>query len=207
MKTVTMGADNSTMTDRLPIFPLQTVLFPNAVLPLRVFEARYMDMTSRCLKDNTVFGVNLIAEGPEVGAPAIPHAVGVSARITEWDMSEPGLLHLVTVGEQRYRIVHAEVGENGLLMADVEWIDPAPACPIPQDCAGLVVLLATIVQDAGAKHFPEPHRLDDAEWVGMRLAGVLPIPLLARQRLLELDDPIQRIEIINTYLRQQGLKA
>lgn len=189
----------------LPIFPLQTVLFPGGVLPLRVFEARYMDMTTRCMREGTVFGVNLIARGAEVGAPAVPHSMGVSARITSWDMTEPGMLHLVTCGERRYRIRHSELGTNGLLLAEVDWLDEPPSQAVPADCSGLVTLLKAVTEDAGEAHFPPPHHFDDASWVGMRLAGVLPIPMPARQLLLELDDPLARLEIIRAYLDQQGL--
>ncbi|MFN3985463.1 MAG: LON peptidase substrate-binding domain-containing protein [Rhodocyclaceae bacterium] len=189
----------------LPIFPLQTVLFPGGTLPLRIFEARYMDMTSRCLREQTVFGVNLIAAGSEVGKPAVPHKVGVSARITEWDMERPGLLNLVTQGERRYRILETETATDGLLTARVEWLPEPPDVALPGDFASLVALLAAIIEDAGEAHFPPPYRMDDAGWVGMRLAGVLPIPLKARQALLELDDPMSRVEIIRTYLAQHGV--
>ncbi len=189
----------------LPIFPLQTVLFPGGVLPLRIFEARYMDMTTRCLREDAVFGVNLIAEGHEVGTPALPHPVGVSARITAWDMAQPGLLHLVTVGERRFRILRSEVAPDGLLMAEVEWLaDPAPQ-PLPEGYQGLVTLLQAIIDDVDPVHFPEPHRFDEADWVGMRLAGVLPIPMAARQGLLELDDAVTRLDILRQWLEQQGL--
>jgi hypothetical protein len=189
----------------MPLFPLRTVLFPGGVLPLRVFEARYMDLATRCLKDDEVFGVNLIAEGAEVGAPARPHPVGVSARIASWDMPRPGLLTVVAHGERRYRIVRTETGPNGLLLAEVEWLaEPAPA-EVPEDFSVLVTLLRAIVEDAGEGRFVPPHRFDDAVWVGLRYAELLPIPMLARQRLLELDDPQGRLEIIRAYLDQRGL--
>lgn len=193
--------------DLLPIFPLQTVLFPGGVLPLRIFEARYMDMSTRCLKDDSVFGVNLIAAGSEIGQPAVPHPVGVSARITSWDMEQPGLLQLVTVGEHRYRIIRTETGSNGLLMAQVEWLPVLPPTPLPDGFAALVTLLTAIIEDVGEAHFPAPHFLDNAEWVGMRLASVLPMPMEARQRLLELDDPVDRVEIIRRFLADQGFSG
>lgn len=189
----------------LPLFPLQTVLFPGAVLPLHVFEARYMDLATRCLKDGSMFGVNLIAEGAEVGAPALPHAVGVSARIAEWDMPQPGVLNLLTRGERRYRILRTETGANGLLLGEVEWLAEPPPAPVPDDCAALVTLLRAVVEDAGAERFPPPHGFDDAGWVGMRYAELLPIPVLAKQSLLELDDARGRLAIIRKFLEQRGL--
>jgi Lon protease-like protein len=189
----------------LPLFPLQTVLFPGALLPLRIFEARYMDLASRCLKENAVFGVNLIAEGSEVGTPARPHPVGVSARIVDWDMPQPGLLNVTTRGERRYRILRTETGTNGLLLGAVEWLAEVPAAATPEDCAPLVTLLRAIADDAGEARLPPPHDFGDAGWVGLRYAELLPIPVLAKQGLLELDDPLARLQLIRRYLEQRGL--
>lgn len=189
----------------LPVFPLQTVLFPGGVLPLRIFEARYMDMTTRCLRENDVFGVNLIAEGHEVGTPAVPHAVGVSARIIDWDMAQVGVLQVVTRGERRFRILNSETAPDGLLMAEVAWLEEPPLVALPEGYEGLVTLLKAIVDDVDTLHFPEPHHFDEAGWVGMRLASVLPIPMAARQGLLELDDPLVRLDILRHWLEQQGL--
>ena len=194
-----------TMPNRIPIFPLRTVLFPGGVLPLRIFEARYMDMTARCMREGGVFGVCLIADGSEVGQPAIPHAVGTSARIITWDMAQPGLLHLVTHGEHRFRILSAEAGKDGLLSADVEWLPEEPAEPLPEGSNPLVALLQVIIEDSGELHFPPPHRFDDAEWLGMRLSSVLPMPDEIRQQLLELEDPLTRIAVLRTFLTSQGL--
>jgi len=192
---------------RLPLFPLHTVLFPGGLLPLRVFEARYVDLVTRCLRDGTLFGVNLIAEGKEVGAPARPHATGTSARVVTCDVPQPGLMLVSVVGERRYRILDTETGPNGLLTADIEWLPERAPMAVPADQAVLVAVLRGIMGDLGEEHFPAPHRFDDADWVGMRLASVLPISLRARQALLELELPIDRLEIIRRYLAQQGLKT
>ncbi|MCC4113853.1 LON peptidase substrate-binding domain-containing protein [Aromatoleum toluclasticum] len=189
----------------LPLFPLQTVLFPGALLPLHVFEARYMDLVARCLKDGSVFGVNLIAEGHEVGAPARPCEVGVSARIVRCDIAKPGTLDIVTRGEHRYRVLRTELGANGLLLGEVDWLAEAPRQAIPDNCQPLVALLRAIVADAGDARLPAPHAFDDAGWVGLRFAEVLPIPAQAKQALLELDDPADRLEIIRQFLDQRGL--
>ena len=190
----------------MPLFPLQTVLFPGSVLPLRVFEARYMDMAARCLRDDSVFGVNLIAEGSETGKPARPFEFGVSARIRACDMTQPGLLQVTAWGERRYRVRRTEEGANGLLLAEVDWVSEPAECKVPENCAGLVALLRAIIDDVGSDHFPEPYHFDDAGWVGMRLASVLPIPMRARQGLLELNEPLDRLEVIRIYMEQQGLK-
>ncbi|AKU14463.1 ATP-dependent protease La, LON domain-containing protein [Azoarcus sp. CIB] len=199
--------DAGLLSPPLPLFPLQTVLFPGALLPLHVFEARYMDLATRCLKDGSVFGVNLIAEGREVGAPARPYEVGVSARIVEWDMAKPGTLDLVVRGECRYRVLRSELGANNLLLGEVEWLAEAPHRAIPDNCLPLVALLRAIVEDAGAGRFSAPHAFDDANWVGLRFAEVLPIPAQAKQALLELDNPGDRLEIVRQFLDQRGLLA
>src|SRR6185503_19392245 len=104
----------------IPLFPLNTVLFPGGVLPLRVFEARYLDMTRDCMKSGTPFGVCLIHEGSEVGAPAVPRSVGCTATITDWDMQQLGVLNLRTRGERRFRILSSGANKQGLISAEVQ---------------------------------------------------------------------------------------
>lgn len=192
-------------TVEIPLFPLGTVLFPDGVLPLKLFEARYLDMAARCMRANAPFGVCLIREGGEVGAPAVPHGVGAIARITGWDMDKPGLLFITTRGGERFRIVEQTTRPDRLLTAHIALLPEPPVQPVPQALQDVLPLLRAIVADAGEEAFPPPHRFDDATWVGYRLAEILPIPVQARQRLLELDDPISRLEIIQAYLRQHKL--
>lgn len=194
----------TTPPERLPLFPLKTVLFPGGVLPLRVFEPRYMDMVTRCMREGTPFGVCLIAAGDEVGEAAVPHPVGTEAHIEQWDMEQAGLLTLLTRGGRRFRIVDHEVERDGLLVGEVRWLDePAPQ-PMPNAQLDLLPLLQTIVAELGDR-LPPPHRFDDAGWVGARYAELLPVPLEAKQRLLELDDVVSRLEILQQFLREHGL--
>lgn len=188
----------------LPLFPLNTVLFPDGLLPLRVFEARYMDMVTRCMREGSQFGVCLIAAGTEVGETALPYPVGTAARIESWDMAEPGVLAIVVRGGRRFRIVDHEVERDGLLNGEVVWLPEPAAEPVPAAQADLLPLLRALVAEAAERIAP-PHRFDDAGWVGARYAEMLPIPALARQRLLELDDVVSRLEIMQQYLRQHGL--
>ncbi len=162
----------------VPLFPLQTVLFPGGALPLKVFEQRYMDMAKVCIRDGLPFGVCLIDKGGEVGAPAQPFSVGTLARIAGWDMPRLGVLDVAT---------------RGVLQ------------PVPEQYARLVPLLRVIVADLGAAAPPEPHRFFDATWVGYRYSEVLPIPNAARQKLLELDDSVARLEIIYRFLERKNL--
>jgi hypothetical protein len=189
----------------LPLFPLGTVLFPDGVLPLKLFEARYLDMAARCMRTNAPFGVCLIREGGEVGNPAVPYEIGAVARIVGWDMSEPGLLFITTRGGERFRVLERHIQSDRLQSARVVLLDEPPVLPVPEHLRGVLPLLEAIVDDAGEEMFPPPHRFDDATWVGYRLAEILPIPVKARQRLLELDDSVSRLEIIYSYLQQHKL--
>ena len=193
----------------LPLFPLRTVLFPGGVLPLRIFEARYLDMAARCMKAGMPFGVCLIQDGQEVGEAATPHSVGTTARIVSWDMPQQGVLLVTCRGERRFRIDARQTHADRLQSAQVQFLDAADAAPTPMPAgrAGVLPLLKAIVSDAGDELFPPPHAFDDAAWVVRRFAEVLPIPALARQRLLELDDPLQALEIVQTYLRQHQLAS
>jgi len=182
------------------------VLFPGGRLPLRVFEQRYMDMASRCLKEDTPFGVCAIREGAEVGAPALPMDVGTSARIAQWDMAQLGLLEIIAQGERRFRVLERRVEPGGLQRAKVEWLPEEHDAAVPAPCAPCVRLLERVVEQHAAL-LPAPHRLDSASWVGARLAELLPLPLATKQELLELDDAVKRLERLNGLLRAAAREA
>jgi uncharacterized protein len=184
----------------IPLFPLNTVLFPGGRLPLRIFEQRYMDMAKACLRDSSPFGVCLIREGKEVGVPATPVEVGCLARIAAWDMPQLGLLHITARGEQRFRILQRRLQDNGLLRGKLQPLDEDIDSVIPEHCSGCVKLLERVIEQQSAL-FEPPHRLESASWVSSRLAEVLPLPLPAKQELLELVDGRARLERINALLR------
>ena len=189
----------------LPLFPLGGVLFPGGVLALKIFEQRYLDMAADCLRRTLPFGICLIASGREVGEPATPHAVGTLAHIHEADMAQLGILMLKVRGGRRFRILSSAPQPNGLLHATVELLDEAEGYEIPAAVAGVLPLLEKVAGDLGPERMPEPHAFGDAAWVGYRLAEILPVQALAKQKLLELDDPVSRLEIIHTYLAQRRL--
>ncbi|MBL8382007.1 MAG: LON peptidase substrate-binding domain-containing protein [Burkholderiales bacterium] len=199
-------ADRDPDWQDLPLFPLGTVLFPGGTLPLKVFEARYVDMTRECMKSGTPFGVCLIREGSEVGAPAVPHAIGCLAHIGAWDMPQLGVLHIRTRGTRRFRIDQTRVEAGGLLRSRAAPLPADPPLAVLPEFAALADVLKAILPRMPADRFPEPHRFDDASWLSNRLAEVLPISPLARQKLMELDDPQTRLSIIHQFLGQQGLK-
>jgi len=152
-----------------------------------------MDMAKACLKDGSPFGVCLIREGMEVGAPATPSSVGTLARIVAWDMPQLGLLQVTARGARRFRIRSRRAQADGLLRGSIEMLDEETDAPVPADLAGCVRLLERVIEQHPAA-LERPHRLESCAWVGARLAELLPLPLEAKQALLELDDARLRLE-------------
>ncbi len=188
----------------VPLFPLGTVLFPGGLLPLRLFEQRYLEMAKACLRDESPFGVCLIREGSEVGTPATHEPVGCLARITQWDMQQLGLLQVVAQGGERFRVVAETVRPDGLVVGEIELLPEAADAPVAERHGACVRLLERIVAEHGERLFAPPFRMDSSAWVGARLAEVLPLPAAMRQKLMELDDPLQRLDILQRLLAQPG---
>lgn len=189
----------------LPIFPLGTVLFPRSLLPLRIFEVRYMDMAKACLRDSSPFGICLIREGQEVGAPAVPEPVGCEARIVECDMEELGILKVKVEGGTRLRIVSTEVTKQGLIMGEVEELVAEPAAPGAPGLEECAAFLRKVMPGIGEERFLAPFAFDDATWVSFRLAEILPLRIDVKQKLLELTDATLRIAVLHKFMKQQSL--
>ena len=193
----------------LPLFPLRTVLFPGGLLPLKVFEQRYVDMTKACLKESRPFGVCLIVHGDEVATPAgsTPEiaTVGTLARITDWDVPQVGILYLATVGETRFQVRKHATQPNGLVVGEVTPIDREPEQPVKDEYRPLAQLLELMATRVGPRNFPAERKYDDASWVGYRLAELLPLPLSIKQSMLEINDADVRLKVLSKFLSQQGL--
>lgn len=189
----------------LPVFPLNTVLFPGGLVTLKLFEQRYLDMAAACMKEQKPFGVCLIAAGNETGTPAEPHPIGTLAEIAGWDVPQLGILVITARGGQRFRILEKRVEPDRLLRAKAVLIPDSHDVPVPPERSRLLPILRRIVSDLGSERMPGPHHFDDAEWVGCRLTEILPVQNLAKQKLLELDDPLVRLEILEKYLEQRNL--
>ena len=187
----------------LPLFPLNTVVFPGGRLPLRIFEQRYLDMVKQAIADNTPFGICAIREGAETGTPAVPHAVGTRVIVTDWDMPQTGILHIETQAEKRFVIRHTQVEPGGLLVGTVDDISAEPAIAIPHELELAVEILRHIIDEHGHAHFPAPFAYDDAVWVGYRLSEVLPLKLSIKQNLLEMNDSVTRLRILAEFLKKQ----
>jgi len=180
--------------ETIPLFPLNTVLFPGGPLKLRIFEPRYVDMIGRCMRENTAFGVALIIEGLEAGGPATTATVGTSARIVDFEKLPDGLLGITAVGEKSFRLASVHRQPDGLNMAEVEWLAAEPSLPVPDAYAPFVLLLQQALPELAPLYDFSPVSYEDASWVGARLVEILPLPPGEKQRCLEMQDPIARLE-------------
>jgi Lon protease-like protein len=188
---------------RLPLFPLNAVVFPGGRLPLRIFEQRYLDMVKQAIADDTPFGICAIREGAETGAPALPYTVGTRVHVTDWDMPQAGILHIDTQAEERFVIRSTRTEPGGLLTGSVEAVSAEPASAIPAELELAVEILRHIIGEYGTAHFPAPHEFDNAAWVGFRLSEVLPLKLSVKQNLLEMNDSAMRLRILTEFLKKQ----
>ncbi|MFO7602820.1 MAG: LON peptidase substrate-binding domain-containing protein [Gammaproteobacteria bacterium] len=185
--------DKKYMTLNIPLFPLNVVLFPGGPLPLRIFEPRYLDMISDCLKHNTGIGVVLIRNGREVGDAAETHTVGTLCTISYWNRRQDGLLGITLTGEQRFRILTQKIEQNKLIRAEVELLDALPRIPMSEKYQHLVNVLQKILPQLEPPFTTMPVQYDNLDWVTARLIELLPFPLPVKQALLEEDDPQQRV--------------
>jgi len=200
---------NDRQPSSLPLFPLRTVLFPGGLLPLKVFENRYVEMTKACMRDDRPFGVCLITQGAEVAQPdgALPQfeSIGTLARITNFDMPQLGILHVQTHGLTRFEVRSHSVDSTGLVIGEVTTIGAEPSHPLPETYAPLAKILGVIAARLGPENFPATTAYGDASWVGYRLAELLPLPLTIKQRMLEVNDANVRLTALNQFLERQGL--
>ena len=189
----------------IPIFPLHAVLFPAGILSLKIFEQRYIEMTKECLKNDHYFGISLIQDGQETGAAAIPEAIGCIAKIAEWDMGQSNLLQIRAIGLDRFKLIDSKVNDKNLIVGHIDLIPPETDMPIPERYEACVGLLRKIIATNDIKAFVEPIKLDSASWVGHRLAELLPLKLSAKQKLMELSDPLIRLDVLAKFLIQKKL--
>jgi len=190
------------MTNRVPLFPLNTVMFPGGVLPLRIFEPRYLDMVSDCLRHDTPIGVILIRDGQEVGQAAATYETGTLSIISYWNRRHDGLLGITLRGTQRFRLLSHEVMPNQLIMAEVEAIPVPQSIQVHSKYQPMANLLRKIIAQLEPPYTTMPAHYDNLEWVSARLCEFLPMPLEYKQQLLECDDVISRIEQLYVMMQQ-----
>lgn len=183
----------------LPLFPLSTIVFPGGPLPLRIFEPRYLDMISRCLKANTGFGIVGIRSGSETG-PAETYPMGTTVEIVNWYQDEDGLLAIMTMGRARFRVDSIERRTDGLYVGEVTMLPAEPSAALPKAFEGLAAFLERAMQEVASHYRGVDTHYDDATWVGYRLAEILPLDLAVKQQLLALENPIERLERLEPML-------
>jgi len=195
-------------TSEIPLFPLNTVLFPRGPLPLRIFEPRYVDMVKRCMRENSCFGVVLVQSGNETDEIGSFCAIGTTARIVDFNLLPDGLLGITCRGERRFTVLRSWQQEDGLNFGEVSWIDPvtapSPAPTVPEEYRHLADLLRRVLPELGDVYQGIEPRYEDAEWVGARLVEILPISLGDKQRCLELQDPLRRLALLSPLIRRDA---
>lgn len=185
----------------IPLFPLHTVLFPGGALSLRIFEPRYLSMISQCLRSESGFGVCLIRDGSEVGDAAHVYPVGTLAEIHDWHQRNDGLLGISARGVQSFNILEQEVQANQLIMAEIELRPLEVSQPLPSKFKMLSDTLARVIERLGEPYTELTAAYDDATWVSQRLTETMPIAHVQRQLLLEMTDPLERLEYLAAALR------
>jgi uncharacterized protein len=211
---------------QLPLFPLQTVLFPGGWMPLRIFEVRYLDMINRCHKAGAPFGVVCLSEGSEVRRrdPSAPPSsdgfakeaffpVGTLARIEQLDNPQPGLLLIHCRGLQRFQVTQSRQLPHGLWVADVQLDPPEAVVPVPADLVGtrdaLQRLLNNLLEREAERQnelpLQPPYQWDDCGWVANRWLELLPAPAELKQRMMMLDNPLLRLELVSDLLDKLGV--
>jgi Lon protease-like protein len=194
----------------LPLFPLQTVLFPGGLLMLKVFEARYLDLVSRCLRGGSTFGVVCLRQGSEVGrsdGPVLFESIGVQARIEDVDGEQAGILKVRCLGLERFRLEgKPRQLADGLWESATSPVEPdarrMPGPAVFETVKALSNAIASL-REHGQMPFAEPFRLDEAGWVANRWCELLPIPLSAKQKLMALEDPVVRLSVVDGYLKDK----
>ena len=205
--------------DSLPLFPLGRVLYPGGLLALRIFELRYLDLIGKCHKLGTPFGVVALTQGSEVQRPTGDafanesfEAVGTLATITEFSTPQPGLMVIRCTGAQRFKLTRREKLKHGLWVGDAMHLQADQAITIPPDLRGISNALGKLIKSlqerdvaAGQMPFEPPYLLDDCAWVANRWCELLSLPLAQQQRLMELDNPLLRLELVGDMLERSGI--
>ena len=210
----------------LPLFPLGTVLYPGGFLPLRIFEVRYLDMIGKCHRLGAPFGVVALTQGAEVqrpagaGPPGDAFAneafdnVGTLAMITEFSVPQPGLMVVRCTGGQRFRVTRSEKLKHGLWVADVAQLPRDQQITVPEDLQVVSRALGNLIKTLQERAVPDdqmplqpPYLLDDCAWVANRWCELLSLPLDAKQRLMALDNPLVRLELVGDMLARSGITS
>jgi len=185
---------------KIPLFPLDAVLFPGGALPLRIFEPRYLDMISDCMKSESGIGVVLIKDGHEAGAAAKVHEFGTISYISYWHKRNDGMLGITLKGEQRFRVLSTEIKANQLTLAEVELLPDFDVREKEYDAEQFVTLLKQIIAQLEPPYTTMTKHYDDLDWVSARLIELLPLQLKDKQKMLVMSDVYERIDCLHPLL-------
>jgi len=175
---------------KFPVFPLNTVMFPGAFLPLRIFEPRYLRMVAECLKNERGFIVCQISSGREAGQAAGFHSIGTLAKIIDWN-DAGGMLQITCEGDRRLQVLNSEISDDQLITGKAVYLEREPTTGVAEQHLPLATIIAELFQQHEVEI--DPHLLTDASWVGFRLAETLPLSPARKQWLLELTNPTLRL--------------
>ncbi len=189
-----------------PLFPLNTVLFPGCILDLQIFEARYLDMVSACMRRGEGFGVVALLEGREVGEAARRFStLGCEALIRDFQQRPNGLLGIRVEGGRRLRVGEVGVQADQLTLAEVNWLDEAEDAPLLAEHADLAALLSALAEHPLVAGLSMGGVVAGQQALANQLAYLLPFAIEQKLQLLQLDAPLQRLELIQHLLdRMQG---
>jgi len=181
----------------IPLFPLNTVLFPGGHLPLRIFEQRYIDMVRESSAKGSCFGVCLVNNSETANRPATHLRIGTTAEICDFSTLDDGLLGITARGRQKYVIQKTRMRDNGLLMAEVETLVEPDPVEVPAQYSVLSMITGRFMEQVGG-NYPafQPRHLQDAHWVGYRLSELLPLENTEKQVLLQISDPLERLQLL-----------
>ena len=182
----------------LPLFPLGTVLFPGGILPLRIFEPRYLDMIANCMRDSSPFGVVLLRRGGEVmsdvrGSEVEFHDVGTEARVFDFSQTEKGILAVVASGERRFVVERAESASDGLMIGHVSLLADECDSEITEEHAELLKVLIELMKHPLVQELKLDVDLTKSQSVSYRLSDLLPVAPEEKQKLLEIDSAEERL--------------
>jgi len=192
-------------TQSIPLFPLYAVMFPHGTIPLKIFEPRYLEMVSTCLKANKDFGICLIKDGSEIGKAAETYEVGTLSEISYFERHPDGLLGITAHGKQRFNIISKKVQANQLTIAEVEILPVEPNQPVPEKYAAVVDILRRQIDKLAHPFLKKEVKYNDLAWVSCRLSELLPLKLEQKQKLLQINDAEQRLEHIRELIEDLAL--
>lgn len=200
-------------TDTLPLFPLGTAVFPGSLLPLQIFELRYLQMVGECERQGTSFGIVTLTRGSEVHRPGGPaeqfEPIGTRMRLERVQRPRAGLLHIVCRALDTFEVMGTQQRSDGLWQAQIRPLPPEPALPVPEHLRYLAGQMQDALQrlqspDMDPQPWPQPWPMNDCSWLSQRWGELLPLPPTMKYQLLALREPLMRLELVGDMVSPQS---